>query len=464
MSELDIDMFESVEVTLTEPERKQLEQTAALRPITVNPVRPPTEASALPFQPAPPGWSPPASLPSRPGLPPLPGVSADLFETPPFGAPAARGTLPDWFESGAMPPSPGQPTPAESAAPPPPPPLVPPAVWTEATPPPLLGPFSALEASNAAAGVPEAPAGRPEIEPAATPPPIASVVVELLWLDPQVGPRLVQHPVFGVFKRLPPAAPAPAKPPDPPPPPKGGSPVKAPEPPAPKAPEPALDPALTDELIRAHVYDALTRGIPSSPAALDAVLEAAEEESPPLPAIAMVSGTLELCLDEIEMLKALAIAASPLASSDKKLKEAIDVATEMLKSPMLTMPEFAEGLSARIRDAWSKANRALPADYLSACTERLLVEQRSYQKRELLDDAWIRALLTGSEGAPVPVYLPARMAKRLPLYRRFPARLLAEVVWQQDQYETHPLALKTLALGRLPTRARQSQSRARRRG
>jgi hypothetical protein len=40
------------------------------------------------------------------------------------------------------------------------------------------------------------------------------------------------------------------------------------------------------------------------------------------------------------------------------------------------------------------------------------------------------------------------MAKKLPLYRRFPARLIAEVHLQVDQYETHPAALKVLALVR----------------
>jgi hypothetical protein len=434
VAELDPEMLESVEITMTEHPGQKLDQTASLQPAAAAP-RATSESSALPFQPAPPGYKPPAATPSRPGLAPLPGVPADLSFTPPLGAP--RSTLPDWFESGAAPPP--APAPPEGALSPPP--LVGSLPWTSGPPapppppPPLLvapppadGPFSALEASNAAAGlggapVAEPPAPRPELESKPAPA-VTAVVVELTWLDPAVGPLLEKHPVFSAWKRSPPA----------------------------------------EDLLRGHVYDVLTRAAPTPAAGFDSLLEAAEEESPPSPALVLATGTLELCLDEVEMLKAVAQAAAPLASSDKKLKEAIDVATEMLKSPMLGMPDFAEGLSTRIRDAWAKANRALPPDHLSACTERLLLEQRSYQKRELLDDTWIRALLSTGEGAPVPTYLPARIAKRLPLYRRFAARVLAEVVWQQDQYETAPLALRTLALGRLPARARQSPPRARRRG
>ena len=40
-------------------------------------------------------------------------------------------------------------------------------------------------------------------------------------------------------------------------------------------------------------------------------------------------------------------------------------------------------------------------------------------------------------------------AKKLPLYQRFRARLIVELYFQEDQYETHPAALKALAIGRL---------------
>jgi hypothetical protein len=39
-------------------------------------------------------------------------------------------------------------------------------------------------------------------------------------------------------------------------------------------------------------------------------------------------------------------------------------------------------------------------------------------------------------------------AARLPLFRHFPARLLAEVIPQQDQAEASPVALRVTALAR----------------
>lgn len=58
-------------------------------------------------------------------------------------------------------------------------------------------------------------------------------------------------------------------------------------------------------------------------------------------------------VDDAEALKAVVSAASPLAGSDKKLKEALDLAVEMLKAPLSGMPEVAEGLGAHIREAWA---------------------------------------------------------------------------------------------------------------
>jgi hypothetical protein len=476
-----------VEITLTESPAELLDRTGPLRPITRPVSAISGDPAALPFQPAPPGWQSPAASPSRPGLAAPPGPVADWSATPAFGAPvappgtlSAAGNAPPVF---GLPPEPAPVAPpplltspawaplsaAASAAPLPPAPVPPPLLSA----PPSDGAFGLLEASNAAARVIEPGSPRADPRPTLDPPPRAEmesrqsalasdgVAVELVWLDPGAGPLLAHHPVFARQRALVDRAPAEKDPADGA---SGGAGDKAPsdKASADRAPGGAPDAAALELITRAHAYEVLSRCTPSALGALESAIEAAEEESPPSPALVLVTGTLELCLDEVKMLEAVVAAASPLASSDKKLKETLDVATEALKSPMLGMPEFAQGLSARVRDAWTKANRLLPPDHLSACTERLLLEQRSYQRRELLDDTWIRALLSGAGGeAPVPTYLPARIAKRLPLYRRFPARVLGEVVWQQDQYETCPVAIRVLALGRLPPRTRLRGARER---
>lgn len=344
-----------------------------------------------------------ARLPAQPALPFTAGPplsDSAKIATQKLDMSALRPSLPAWLDT-------SPPAPPRVAPPPmlgPPPPLIPPpapvfgrAPSSAPPPPPLIeAPLGVLESSNAAAGAIERMA-RVEADPAPVKP--AMKGIELIWFDPALPPRLGR--------------------------------------------------------LGASVYDALARGTPASSRELEAAMEAAEDGDPPSPPLVLMSGDLEPSLDEGAMLEAVVSAASPLAGSDKKLKEVLDLAAQTLETPLKSVPEVAEGLSARIREAWNRANKLLPSGHLTACTERLLLEQRRYQQRELLDDTWIRALLSGPGlDAPIPTYLPARIARRLPLFRRFTARLLAEVIWQQDQYETHPLALRVLALGRVPVRVK----------
>ncbi len=181
-----------------------------------------------------------------------------------------------------------------------------------------------------------------------------------------------------------------------------------------------------------------------------AIVDAASEDGVLDPPLVVVAGELELPFDEIAMLDALLGAAGSLAAGDKKLKEAIDLAAEVMKTPLGGSPGVAAGFVTRVREAWGKANRLLPGDYLDVHTRRLLLEKRSYQKRQLCNEVWIRALLAvPGESAPVPVYLPEAAGSWLPLFGHFGARVIAEAVPQQDQHETHPAALRALALARV---------------
>ncbi|MBK8253127.1 MAG: DUF2169 domain-containing protein [Polyangiaceae bacterium] len=453
ISDSDLD----VEITLSEEPARLLEQTSAFRAVTKPFPKASAEVAALPFQPAPPGYQPPAAFPSKPPVPAPPAMVENLAA---FAAPSRRHTIPDWAEVGSPPPPDYLPPIEPSKTPAPPPLLTATAPWAPlASPPapipPLLpappdGPFGVLEASNAAVRGADIPPPRTSesevksVEPRPQPTPIQITPVELIWFDPMVGALLPPVENGGTPNSTSPQAANPAD--------DKGANAKPGETPAQS--EKAKEDLLA-ELLKTRVYEALTRGVPIAASAVESALESAEEESPPRPAFVLLSGTLEMSLDDVEALKATVAAASPLAPSDKKLKEAIDVANEMLKTPMLGMPDFAQGLAQRIRDAWTKVNRALPADHLTTCTERLLLEQRSYQKRDLLDDTWIRAQFYGTPTDPfIPLYLPIKIAKRLPLFRRFSARILVEVVWQQDQYESCPVALRAWALGRLPNRSR----------
>ncbi|MBK8257228.1 MAG: DUF2169 domain-containing protein [Polyangiaceae bacterium] len=211
--------------------------------------------------------------------------------------------------------------------------------------------------------------------------------------------------------------------------------------------------------ISARVYHALSRGPFESPTTLEAWIDKAEKAVSPEPPVVAIAGNLELALDELEMLKATITGAAPLAESDPKLAEVLSLATTISSESMHAPAEVMEGYTQAVREAWSKVNRLLPADHLVACTERFLLEQRLYQVREFGGETWIRALVSNPawEGSLV-VYLPNHLKKRLPLFRRFTARILGELVWQQDQFEVYPFAIIPLAVGRIPVRA-SSRSR-----
>ena len=54
--------------------------------------------------------------------------------------------------------------------------------------------------------------------------------------------------------------------------------------------------------------------------------------------------------------------------------------------------------------------------------------------------------------SPFVGYLPADVGKKLPMFKRFRGRLIAEVNLTEDQYEAAPQALRVLALARVGRR------------
>ncbi len=182
----------------------------------------------------------------------------------------------------------------------------------------------------------------------------------------------------------------------------------------------------------------------------EAMASAVGEDGRYQPPLVLVAGELIFPFDELASLKAMVTAMTPLAAGDKKLKEAVDTVTDLLKAPW---PEgsgrIAEGLGERLKEAFAQGKRMIPPDYLESHTERMVLGERRYQRRSLLGDTWIRSLFRpGGSGEPIPAYLPDKLARELPMFPRFGARLIAEVTMQQDPYETSPLALRVVALAR----------------
>jgi hypothetical protein len=266
----------------------------------------------------------------------------------------------------------------------------------------------------------------PKEPPAATAP-----AIELLWFDASEGNRLRSNPSWAKF--LSPRQPA-----------KKSSSVLGLSFGAGADAEP---PGMT----RADVLRIFTQMTPmTGEEARKAMTEAYGPGGGSTAPFLLLQGELELRFDEDLELRMVIEVASPLAANDKKLKELLDAADDALRTRALRSTDVLEGFITRLREAWGRANRHLSADYLAAQTERVLLNQRSYQLRSVLDASCIRSLLVSVEmGGKMPVYLPQSAAGKLPLFSRFPARVLAEGHPQQDQYEAHPVALRAIALGRV---------------
>jgi len=217
-------------------------------------------------------------------------------------------------------------------------------------------------------------------------------------------------------------------------------------------PAPTRDPVEIED--KRDIFEILARGTAVDTDGLGDELGAAVRPGGKfVPPLLLLAGELSFPFDERETLKAMVGVATPIASADEALKNALREAREFLSmSDVVSPAPIVEGYTTRIRDAISRGRRTAATDLLEGQVERALLEGRHYQRRQVLGMNAVRALLSsgGSSGSrPAPLYLPDEVARKLPLFQRFRARLLVELYLQEDQYEPHPAALKALALGRV---------------
>jgi hypothetical protein len=252
--------------------------------------------------------------------------------------------------------------------------------------------------------------------------------LELVWLDPKKAARIRKRPPWQRLLDETRQAPREAEPA---------------EPTLPNQDVPADD--------RREVFLVLARGEAMGSdgiaAALSSSIHADGKFAPPL---LLVAGELRFLFDELDVLKAAVSTATPFTGGDEPLKAAVAGADTFLETPdLLAAPAVVEGLFGRIRDAFARVRRAVPPGYFEAQIDRAVLEHRRYQKRVFAGRPHLRALLAGpGDRAPMLVYLPADTAPLLPLYQRFPARLIVAAHLSTDQFEAHPFALEALALAR----------------
>lgn len=280
-----------------------------------------------------------------------------------------------------------------------------------------------VAASNAAAD----PTARPGTATAAAPA-FQGDVLHLLWFEPEAVPRVRRRPEW---KKL----------------------LDAMEN---AAADPEVDqPGLTDEPgemeDRREIFEILAHGVPAGEDGVQHALSSAvRSDGRFAPQLLLLSGEIRFDFDELETLKAFVSAATPLAEDDPDLKTAIEQATKLIVTPDLVISaEIVEGMTKRIREAFVKSTRIVGPTYLEDQTERALIERRAYQRRDVFGDKHLRSLFfhQGSTTG-VPTYLPAGLAKKLPLFRKLRVKMLVETHFQADQYESHTAALKAAAVAR----------------
>jgi hypothetical protein len=221
------------------------------------------------------------------------------------------------------------------------------------------------------------------------------------------------------------------------------------EPLDPKHDLPVDDPKASRD--RHHAFGVLTQAPGTDASGISrAMLDAISDKGRFTPPVVVLSGELRFPFDEVEHLKAAAAAAKPLAKDDKRLSDLIDTVNELAGTPLLQgSPGAIDSLLKDLSSAVSQSKRPLPVKFLDAHLERVLLEQRRYQKRTVFGAPMLRGLFTpaGSNTA-LPAYLPEDVADKLPLVVQMKVRLIAEASPSQDQYESHSQALRVVALGR----------------
>jgi hypothetical protein len=435
----------------SDEEDDRLLTTVAMKLPKAGPAPPPPpppvpKARTTTLQGPPPVRRPPVEPPPRPQLESFDATSTDLLlvgeHTPILdGTPSWLAPLSQRGGAPVPPPPPPPPAPTPLAAPPlplPPPPPLP----TPALPPPMeppapesRSPWAAAPPAAAAtiapvvpvqaAAPPPAPEARPAAAPAPSPAraPAVDEVVDLLWFDPAAVPRVrARWPAIIDALEF--------------------------EPLDPRHDLPVDDPGASRD--RHHVFGVLTRADATDARAVARELgEAIGEHGQFTPPLVVIGGDLRFPFDEIETLKTAAAAAKPLAKDDKRLTDLLEMVNELVETPLLQgSPSAAESLLRDLTGAVQQSRRALPVKYLDAHLERVLLEKRRYQRRTVFGGPCLRALL-GKDGGALPAYLPEALADKLPLVTQMKARLIAEVSPSQDQYESHPHALRVVALGRV---------------
>lgn len=197
---------------------------------------------------------------------------------------------------------------------------------------------------------------------------------------------------------------------------------------------------------RASAARAIGQRDPVETAALSDLLGASVSDTGEIgPTFCTLRGELQLCLDELERLRALASTLEPLGQMDKRLQDAVLHAKEVSERKLVPT-DAIDAATRRLLDAHHQVVKG--ATDLGPALERTLVRARAFQRRTVLGDSHVRALFSDG-GAALPIYLPETAAALWPLTRKLHVTLLIELLPSQDDTEEHELSGRAIALARM---------------
>ncbi len=225
-----------------------------------------------------------------------------------------------------------------------------------------------------------------------------------------------------------------------------------------REPEPEVDDAfeeLADMEERREITELLCYAPAADPRFIKELLSSAVGEGGRFTRpLLMLEGELLLGFDEFDTVRATIETLRPLSAGDEELETTIDDIDKVLDGAQEhAAPAVAEGFLKRLRQAGKKVIKLLTQEQFDQQVERGLLNGRCYRLREVFGDMHLRALLqtpgTTDPAKGIPAYFPEDVAQELPMFRRFGVRMIAELHLAADQYETHPAALRVLAMARV---------------
>ncbi len=140
--------------------------------------------------------------------------------------------------------------------------------------------------------------------------------------------------------------------------------------------------------------------------------------------VVLIEGDFRWSFEEVETLRVTAGLAGPLATTNKKVKDLVDIADDMLGKPIVFKGPAAN-LTAKIREQFG-ASSVVAQNEANVVIDQTLLERQAYQKRQFFDKKWLRGTLKVG-GASMTAYLPEAVLGNMPAFNELRIKVVAEL-------------------------------------